>query len=293
MGLNIHSSNFILRAKKLGANFTNTVTIGRQSMYLPEEDLIKLLADYNYSSYDAHSILTNDEGYSDSFFKMLGAKTIDSIDASVYENATIQHDMNIEIPSNLKERYTTLVDGGTLEHIFNVPIAIKNYMELLQIGGHIICNVPTNNFLGHGFYQFSPELFFSVFSEPNGFQIIKMIFFIDHPKANWYEIKNPADVKDRIILSNFYPSYLLILAQRINNCPIFKTIPQQSDYKNQRWLTNGDKTNYKQNNKKKGSNALIKSMHRLFSKKLYIIKTLLKFYSETGSANKKYLTKSK
>ena len=70
---------------------------------------------------------------------------------------------------HLKNKYTLVIDGGCLEHIFNFPVAIKNCMEMLQEGGHFIGITPANNLMGHGFYQFSPELYFRIFSKENGF----------------------------------------------------------------------------------------------------------------------------
>ena len=50
---------------------------------------------------------------------MLGAKSIDSIDFSDYENASIIHDLNIDLPNNLENKYSLVLDWGTLEHFFN------------------------------------------------------------------------------------------------------------------------------------------------------------------------------
>src|SRR5438477_418150 len=79
------------------------------------------------------------------------------------------HDMNEPIPDKFKETYTAVLDGGSLEHVFNFPVAIKNCMEMVKVGGHYLAITPANNFFGHGFYQFSPELYFTVLSKENGF----------------------------------------------------------------------------------------------------------------------------
>jgi hypothetical protein len=59
---------------------------------------------------------------------LLGADEIISIDASGYENATIIHDMN-EPAEDLAEQFDLVIDGGSLEHIFNFPVAILNVMR--------------------------------------------------------------------------------------------------------------------------------------------------------------------
>jgi 2-polyprenyl-3-methyl-5-hydroxy-6-metoxy-1,4-benzoquinol methylase len=76
---------------------------------------------------------------------------VSSIDASDYENATYVHDLNVPIPDHLKGQFDLVDDGGTLEHVFNFPVALRNCMEMVKVGGHLLLNVPTNNFVGHGF----------------------------------------------------------------------------------------------------------------------------------------------
>jgi len=43
--------------------------------------------------------------------------------------------------------YTTVIDGGSLEHVFNFPQAIANCMNMVAVGGHFIGLSPANNFL--------------------------------------------------------------------------------------------------------------------------------------------------
>jgi len=33
-----------------------------------------------------------------------------------------------------KNKYDLVFDGGTLEHVFNFPVAIKNCMEMVKVG---------------------------------------------------------------------------------------------------------------------------------------------------------------
>lgn len=74
------------------------------------------------------------DGYCEEFLRQVGARDITSIDASGYERASIVHDMNLPIGSELRRRFSVLIDGGTLEHIFNFPVAIRNCMEMLDNG---------------------------------------------------------------------------------------------------------------------------------------------------------------
>ena len=47
---------------------------------------------------------------------------------------------------------------------------------MVKLGGHFIGVYPIDNFCGHGFYQFLPELFFRCFSQENGFESLKNAF---------------------------------------------------------------------------------------------------------------------
>ena len=106
----------------------------------------------------------------------LGA-TVDSVDANAFEGANIIHDLNRPMPVELQGRYDVVFDGGTLEHVFNFSTAMRGCLELPEVGGHFIMTSPANNQMGHGFYQFSPELFFRIFSEENGYEL-RAIFLV-------------------------------------------------------------------------------------------------------------------
>ena len=66
---------------------------------------------------------------------------------------------------NSSKKYQYIYDGGTIEHIFNIPQVIENIIDILDINGLFVSITCNNNFSGHGIYQFSPEFFLAVFSE--------------------------------------------------------------------------------------------------------------------------------
>ena len=139
--------------------------------------------------------------------------------------------MNQPVPDRLRGAFDTVIDGGTLEHVFNFPTAIKNCMELVRVGGHVLLHTPANNFCGHGFYQFSPELYFRVFSAENGFRLERMIAHEAYPHSPWYEVADPAQVGARVeLIGSDHRVLLLIRARRIAETTIFAKPPQQSDY---------------------------------------------------------------
>jgi hypothetical protein len=230
MGIDVNGARFLTYARAMGVDFAQTAMIGRQSLYISHDDMRGVLESFGHSVSDDEIAEICSGGYSEALLRRLGARDTHSFDYSAYQSATHTHDMNVPIPDALKEQYTAVLDGGTLEHVFNFPVAIKNCMEMVKVGGHYLAITPANNFFGHGFYQFSPELYFTVLAEENGFEVVKIIALEERDKPAWYAIKSPREVADRVTLTNTFPVHLLVIARRIASRPIFAQPPQQSDY---------------------------------------------------------------
>jgi hypothetical protein len=233
MAISKDDCTLLFYAKTLGISFKETLTLGRMNLYASRADIMHSIEKYKTNSKSIDEVVFNGDGYAESFFAILGAEKIDSIDFSAYEKATIIHDMNQPIPDNLRNNYSVVVDGGTIEHVFNFPVAIKNCMNAVKTGGYYIGITPANNQMGHGFYQFSPELYFRVFSEENGFRIKKMLINITNgTHTRWYEVSDPKAVQHRVSLLNNLPVFLMVIAEKIADKAIFEATPQQSDYTN-------------------------------------------------------------
>ena len=89
---------------------------------------------------------------------------------------------------NLNNSMTLIIDYGVTEHVYHITNALMNVSNLCQIGGQILHVLPTNNYCGHGFWQISPELFFSLYTEDNGYEYTE-IFVAEPSDINtWYKI---------------------------------------------------------------------------------------------------------
>lgn len=232
MGLTSNCASFLFYARSLGISFDKTLMLGRLTLYATRDNIEADIAKFKSHIKRPEEVVFKD-GYSEPLFEILGASLTDSIDFSDYEKATVIHDLNQPIPETLKEKYTAVVDGGTIEHVFNFPVAIKNCMEMLQTGGHYLGITPANNQMGHGLYQFSPELYYSIFREENGFVMKKMIIVTQDAAgtfSDWYEVMDPRKAKSRVLLTNSNATWLLVLAEKVSRQPIFLKPPQQSDY---------------------------------------------------------------
>jgi SAM-dependent methyltransferase len=200
-------------------------------MYATRNDVAECMKDYPESKSALPSEVKSEDGYSDPLYGILGARNLQTVDVSDYEKASLIHDMNIPVPQSWHQKYSCVIDSGTLEHVFNFPVAIRNCMDMLKPGGHFIGITPANNQMGHGFYQFSPELYFRVFSPANGFEMVKMLIPVgEKGKTDWYEVSDPATVKSRVMLVNSIPLSLMFIARKVEHKEVFASIPQQSDY---------------------------------------------------------------
>ena len=227
MGFLNASCQVLLHARKrLGVDFSRTITLGRQELFMKPTDLREMARTQGIGTAEQLQRLDLSEGYSERLFELLGSERVESMDASDYEKATIIHDLNLPVPSSLHGRFTCVVDGGTIEHVFHFPNAIKSCMDMLAVGGHYIGLTPANNQMGHGFYQFSPELYYRVFSAENGFEVRTMLV---RSASDWYEVADPKTMHERTELVNAVPVTLVVIARKNKVVDVLRT-PQQSDY---------------------------------------------------------------
>lgn len=92
------------------------------------------------------------------FYAQLGIADYTSIDINSY-NGSIIADLNVE--HEWETQYDVVTNNGTSEHIFNQHAVFVNMRRLCRVGGVMIHSLPTSYF-DHGFYNYNPNLFFSV-----------------------------------------------------------------------------------------------------------------------------------
>jgi hypothetical protein len=206
MGIDVHGLNFLRYAAKKKA-LGRVATIGRQSLMV-------------------RSAQIGEETFCEQFLTShFGAQVVHSYDYSDYEGATHIVDMNK--PLITEERYDTVIDCGTTEHIFNVSQALKNVSLLGASGAQIIHVVPANNFCGHGFWQFSPEVFFSLYSETNGYKATEVFLANLKNNRSWFAVEEPENGERAIVVSS---SPLYVMCRTSKAWEITSVSVQQSDY---------------------------------------------------------------
>jgi len=231
MGINPNALRFLARDSKRGNDFAQTAMIGRQGVHVSAKQCSTILNDEFGLGLPSDRILAaHAAGYAEELLKLLGAQRVESFDYSDYEGATHVHDFNTPIPDRHKNQYTFLIDGGTLEHVFNFPTALKNCMEMLKVGGTYFGATPANNEMGHGFYQFSPELYFRVFSKQNGFRTDAVFLYEGRESTTWLKVADPEIIGRRAEKVNCRSTYMLVRATKLEHNEIFAQPPLQPDY---------------------------------------------------------------
>lgn len=103
----------------------------------------------------------------ESLLRAVGATKVQSLDISDYEGCDLVFDLTRDIAESdlaarTLERFDTILDYGTSEHVFNAPQALVNAWNMLRDGGRYIFDLPVTGWSSHGLYQFSPNYFYSI-----------------------------------------------------------------------------------------------------------------------------------
>ena len=232
MGIDVWNLRFLCEAKRRFGSFGNFVQMGRQELHIPSSAFAEADAELTRAGIETgYATLTSGKRWADeSLFQSLGATSIACADASDYEGADLVHDFNDPVDVRWRDRFDTLFDGGSLEHIFNVPGVLANEMAMLRVGGRLLAAVPANNWLGHGFYQFSPELPFRVFTPENGFRMECAFFSEMSDDRRLHQIEDLARRAGGEIGATRTNTTLYYVASKTADVTPFCRWPQQGDY---------------------------------------------------------------
>ena len=131
MAINPVSAELLLLCRSLSPERRCALMLGRQWIRLSRAQATELQTRHALPLFD----LCDDEGrdahYGEPFLQRLGFTLTDSLDADAYQGAGLIHDLNTPLPPDWHGRYDWVFDGGTLEHVFDLPQASKNVAALL------------------------------------------------------------------------------------------------------------------------------------------------------------------
>ena len=259
--LHPHIEIFCRLKKKYPKLFLNkTLTISQQAVYANEKEVKNILLKNNIkikkinSNFDKTNKIPDwfNTKYSENvnaqyLLSLLGSNKVLSSDSSKYENPDLVIDLNKKVNKKIFNQFDNIVDIGTLEHVFDTHLALENYIQMLKKGGHLLIAVPCSNMIDHGFYTFSPTLFYDYFA-CNSFKILGSYLresspFIYEYKSKIYEYKELGleipFISDRAV-------EFVILAKKVKNIRKVNK-PTQSVYLNKKnWKKKKISSNLKQ-----------------------------------------------
>lgn len=158
MGISPVNAQAIIR-EHLFKPLTGTVmAIGRQTFLFSPEDALRMFESCGVASpmvdpatipldNDTKNIAAGRYIRDDGFFKLLGIDDLRSLDVDAYEGADVIHDLNQPLPTKLENIADVIIDGSTLDNVFNPAEAIRNLSKMLRPGGRLISfNMGSNHY---------------------------------------------------------------------------------------------------------------------------------------------------
>lgn len=140
----------------------------------------KLPAEYQYP--DVKAYLTA-QGLKD-------VRAMDFFDA----RADIKHDLNYPVDAQWYEQFQTVLDIGSVEHVFQAPRCLESCMRMVRVGGYYVLVTIVNGYLGHGFHVFNPQGLVELF-KCNGFSVE----YVKYSTPTGRPLKDPSDSVDTLI----------------------------------------------------------------------------------------------
>jgi hypothetical protein len=224
VGIDTAAAQLILLARNYMELESKTALIlGHQKNYIGPKVRREIAKHFGVSRADLS------QEYADAFLRTSGIEKVDVLDISDYEGANVIHDLNVRIPGAMR-KYPLVIDIGTLEHVFNINQGLENIKYLCEPDGLVLMMSPANNWLGHGFYQFSPELLFRAFDNSLGWDV-KAMFIVKKSlsRTRWYEVQDPRKTRRRGNLYSNGPTYVAMIARKLRESETIMSL-QQSDY---------------------------------------------------------------
>jgi len=168
------------------------------------------------------------------FFQMLGIDDYYDVDRFDQDKPKLLHDLNTPIPRDLCDRFSLVLDGGTIEHVFDIRSVMENIVRALRVGGWVIHFSPASHYIDHGFYSFSP-CFFYEFYGINGFEDFRCYLLeisTDFPMGylkpcTYMEYTYGAPITQFLDESKYI---LILFAARKVNSPDLIRVPDQGTY---------------------------------------------------------------
>jgi len=186
MGLPVPDVKFLFALFKKYKIKGKILSLGSQDVYINETELKKLTKKYGFKKIKKSILKSKSAEFNkfresknfispESMFEAIGIKKKNyfDVDKFNFDRPKILHDLQKPITKKIKTKFDFIIDGGTLEHIFDIANVMKNLVKITAVGGRILHIIPCHNYVNHGFYSFSPTFIYD-FYILNNFKIEEM-----------------------------------------------------------------------------------------------------------------------
>jgi SAM-dependent methyltransferase len=136
------------------------LALGSQEIHEPQERILHFADKHGYTALAA-------DGSARSLF-LDRYQVEEYVDCDVNEKADLNLDLCQPLLRTLRGRFGTVMNGGTLEHVFDLAQAFANVHELVRSGGTIIHIAPLT-WHDHGLVNFTPR-FFHLLAKANNYE---------------------------------------------------------------------------------------------------------------------------
>lgn len=115
--------------------------------------------------------VTRNESFVGELLNQLGVDYLAFDIANGYQTRIF--DLNNErLPGELRGTFDLVLNFGTTEHVINQLNSLEVIHDATKVGGHIVHELPTVGYVDHGYFCYTPRLFFELASA-NGYELVR------------------------------------------------------------------------------------------------------------------------
>jgi hypothetical protein len=219
MGIATDVANAIIGAHKHQPIKGDVLLCGRQSVYFTPTEAAALLRSHGLTpqisieecELDWETRLAGEgtaqrsgEAISDrSFFKMLGVESLAVLDHSAYEGAGLLIDLNYPVAPQMEANFDFVIDGGTLDNVFNPAQALMNISRMLKPAGRLLTyNMYSNHFQP---YSMLPHQWYLDYFALNRYAFAQVYFGVHEftGEKAYYQVNLAKRAGSRMNIGNF------------------------------------------------------------------------------------------
>jgi SAM-dependent methyltransferase len=152
MGVDFRLASLIVREHAWRPIAGTVLLLGRQTMFFTPGHAMGMVreAGLPVPEVDFHAEsntrLARESYISDEdFFRLLGVPQLRALDVSDYEGADIVHDLTTPIPDHLEGIADFILDGSTLDNVFDPATVLRNIARMLKPSGRLVATNEASN----------------------------------------------------------------------------------------------------------------------------------------------------